>query len=158
MVFASVVKTCMNAPCVGVVAQQQFWWHRHAVGFCRPLKATAGWKPLLQRLQLLGALLPTVGIARSHSQQPGFSLEGLVRIVTVALGNSNAEVCYCGKFVPSPYTYIVGSTAPETSFALYTPDSACSIVGLSSIPNKAQVSIPKAYCGGLQQQATCWQM
>ena len=35
--------------------------------------------------------MPTVGIARSHSQ-PGFSLEGLVRFVTVALGNSNAEV------------------------------------------------------------------
>ena len=65
---------------------------------CRPLKATAGWKPLLQRLQLLEGLLPTLGVARSASQ-PGFSLEGLVRFVTAALGNSNAEVTTCdGQF------------------------------------------------------------
>ena len=57
---------------------------------CRPLKATAGWKPLLQRLQLLGSLLPSLGLARSPGQ-PGFSLDGLVRFLTAALGNCSAE-------------------------------------------------------------------
>ena len=61
-----------------------------AEGRRRPLKATAGWKPLLQRLQLLGSLLLSLGLARAPGQ-PGFSLEGLVRFLTVALGNSNAE-------------------------------------------------------------------
>ena len=61
----------------------------------RPLKATAGWKPLLQRLQLLGRLLPSLGMARGAGQ-PGFSLEGLVHFLTVALGNSNAEACTFG--------------------------------------------------------------
>ena len=70
---------------------KQQWCRTMPVSICRPLKATAGWKPLLQRLQLLGGLLPMIGITRSLSQ-PGFSLEGLIRIVTAALGNSNAEV------------------------------------------------------------------
>ena len=75
-----------------VAIQQSDFAHKCHCWNRRPVKSQAAWKPVLGRLQLLGALLGSHGIAGGAGDGSGFELPALMRFVGQALGSANAEV------------------------------------------------------------------